>query len=113
MAKNLRCEGVMLQSCSMLCANLRCLNRCTQVHERHSVRMLTSASMADLIDIRLLIAATLEQARLAQLLSPDLSHIDLLDRTAAAISTLLPRLPDAVLEYAMNEAAQLLNAAPA
>jgi hypothetical protein len=25
----------------------------------------------------------------------------------------LPRLPDAVLEYAMNEAAQLLNAAPA
>ena len=63
---------------------------------------------ADLIDIRLLIAATLEQARLAQLLSPDLSHIDLLDRTAAAISTLLPRLPDAVLEYAINEAAQLL-----
>jgi hypothetical protein len=25
----------------------------------------------------------------------------------------LPRLPDAVLDYAMNEAAQLLNAAPA
>ncbi len=69
--------------------------------------------MADLIDIRLLIAVTLEQARLAQLLSPDLSHIDLLDRTAAAIITLLPRLPDAVLEYAMNDAAQFLNAAPA
>ncbi|WP_438983847.1 hypothetical protein [Vulcanococcus sp.] len=69
--------------------------------------------MADLVDIRLLIAAILEQARLAQLLAPDLSHIDLLDRTAAAISTLVPRLPDAVLEFAINEAAQLLNAAPA
>jgi hypothetical protein len=103
----------MLQDCRVLDSNLVCLNRRAQAHERHSVRMLTSASMADLIDIRLLIAATLEQARLAQLLSPDLSHIDLLDRTAAAISTLLPRRPDAVLEYAMNEAAQLLNAAPA
>ena len=103
----------MLQDYRVLGSNLMCLNRRAQVHERHSVRMLISASMADLIDIRLLIAATLEQARLAQLLSPDLSHIDLLDRMAAAISTLLPRLPDAVLEYAMNEAAQLLNAAPA
>jgi hypothetical protein len=103
----------MLQDYGILRSNLMCLNQRAQVHERHSVRMLTSASMADLIDIRLLIAATLEQARLAQLLSPDISHIDLLDRTAAAISTLLPRLPDAVLEYAMNEAAQLLNAAPA
>jgi hypothetical protein len=103
----------MLQDYRVLESNLMRLNQRAQAHERHSVRMLTSASMADLIDIRLLIAATLEQARLAQLLSPDLSHIDLLDRTAAAISTLLPRLPDAVLEYAMNEAAQLLNAAPA
>jgi hypothetical protein len=91
----------MLQDCRVLDSSLMRLNQRAQLHERHSVRMLASASMADLIDIRLLIAATLEQARLAQLLSPNLSHIDLLDRTAAAISTLLPRLPDAVLEYAI------------
>jgi hypothetical protein len=95
----------MLQDCRVLDSSLMRLNQRAQLHGRLSVRMLASASMADLIDIRLLIAATLEQARLVQLLSPDLSHIDLLDRTAAAISTLLPRLPDAVLEYAMNEAA--------
>jgi hypothetical protein len=33
-------------------------------------------------------------------------------RTAAAISTLVPRLPDAVLEFAINEVGQLLNASP-
>jgi hypothetical protein len=78
----------------------------------HSVVVLTSAPMADLIDIRLLTVACLEQARLAQHLSPGLSHVDLLDRTAAAISTLVPRLPDAVLEFAINEVGQLLNASP-
>ncbi|MEN9767286.1 hypothetical protein [Vulcanococcus sp.] len=69
--------------------------------------------MADLVDIRLLIAVSLEQVRLAQLLSPDLTPVELLDRTAAAISTLVPRLPDPVLEFVINEVAQLLNATPA
>jgi hypothetical protein len=83
------------------------------LHGWHTLVVLTSAPMADLIDIRLLTVACLEQARLAQHLSPGLSRIDLLDRTAAAMSALAPRLPDAVLEFAMNEAAQLLVASPA
>jgi len=68
--------------------------------------------MADLIDLRLLIAACVEQALLARILAPDLNAIDLLDRTAAAISCLLPRLPDAVLELAINETALQLEATP-
>ncbi len=68
--------------------------------------------MADLIDLRLLIAACVEQALLARIVTPDLNPIDLLDRTAAAISCLLPRLPDAVLELAINEAALQLEATP-
>lgn len=68
--------------------------------------------MADLIDLRLLITACVEQARLARILAPDLNAIDLLDRTAAAISCLLPRLPDAVLELAINEAAFQLETNP-
>lgn len=68
--------------------------------------------MADLIDFRLLIAACVDQSRLARILGPDLNVIDLLDRTAAAMSCLLPRLPDAVLELAINEAALQLEATP-
>ncbi|MEB3302383.1 MAG: hypothetical protein VKN56_10500 [Cyanobacteriota bacterium] len=68
--------------------------------------------MADLIDLRLLIATCVEQALLARILAPDLNAIDLLDRTAAAISCLLPRLPDAVLELAINEAALQLETTP-
>lgn len=107
-----RSEYVVLQIYSILCGILTCLNRCAYGDLCHSLRMHTPAFMADLIDIRLLIAISLEQVRLAQVLSPGLSRIDLLDRTAAAISTILPRLPDAVLEFAINEVGLQLNAAP-
>lgn len=56
-----------------------------------------------------MIAICLEQARLARRLSPDLLLPELLDRTAAAIGCLLPRLPDAVLELAIQEAALQLD----
>lgn len=65
--------------------------------------------MSDLVDIRLLISVCLNQFHLVHSLTPGLDSAELLDRTAAAISCLLPRLPDAILEMAINEAAQELN----
>ena len=69
--------------------------------------------MLELIDISLLIEASLEQAALARRVSPDLRPLELLDRTAAAMACLAPRLPDPVLELAMNEVASQLGIAPA
>ena len=65
--------------------------------------------MSDLVDIRLLISTCVNQLDLVQSLAPGLHQAELLDRSAASISCLLPRLPDAVLEMAMNEAAEQLN----
>lgn len=65
--------------------------------------------MTELIDLRLLITICLEQAQIAQRLAPDGLPLELLDRTAAAISCLPPRLPNAVLEMAMNEVADQLQ----
>lgn len=65
--------------------------------------------MVELVDIALLIQACRQQVALAQKLSPELLPAELLDRAAAAISCLLPRLPDAVLELAINETAQQLD----
>ena len=65
--------------------------------------------MSDLVDIRLLISACLAQLHLVQLLAPDIHSAELVDRAAAAISCILPRLPDSVLEMAINEATQQLN----
>ena len=65
--------------------------------------------MSDLVDIRLLISVCLSQLHLAHSLAPDLHSSDHLDRAAAAISCLLPRLPDAVLEMAINKAADQLK----
>lgn len=75
----------------------------------HSVSIAPSPAMSDLVDIRLLISICLNQLHLAQSLAPGLHPAELLDRTAAAISCLLPRLPDAVLEMAMNEVAEQIN----
>jgi hypothetical protein len=65
--------------------------------------------MSDFVDIRLLISVCLNQFHLVHSLAPGLDSAELLDRTAAAISCLLPRLPDAILEMAINEAAQELK----
>lgn len=65
--------------------------------------------MAELIDIRLLIQICLEQVTLAQRLAPELLPTELLNRSAAAVGCLLPRLPDAVLELALNETARQLE----
>lgn len=67
--------------------------------------------MLKLVDIGQLIDVCLEQASLAKRLSPDLRPDDLLDRTAAAVGCLVPRLPDAVLELAINEVADQLGIA--
>jgi hypothetical protein len=65
--------------------------------------------MSDLVDIRLLISACLSQLRLVHSLAPDVHSSELVDRTAAAISCILPRLPDSILEMAINEAVKQLN----
>ncbi len=65
--------------------------------------------MSDLVDIRLLISACLSQLQLARTLAPGLDSLECLNRTAAAISCLLPRLPDAVLDMAITEAAAQLE----
>ena len=46
---------------------------------------------------------------LAQRLAPELLPTELLNRSAAAVGCLLPRLPDAVLELALNETARQLE----
>jgi len=65
--------------------------------------------MSDLVDIRLLISACLSQLRLVQSLAPDVHSSWLVHCAAAAISCILPRLPDSILEMAINEAAKQLN----
>jgi hypothetical protein len=75
----------------------------------HSVRIATQPVMSALVDIRLLISVCLNQLKLVHYLAPGLDSAELLDRTAAAISCLMPRLPDAVLEMEINEAAQQLK----
>ena len=65
--------------------------------------------MAELIDIRLLTQICLEQVALAQRLAPELLPTELLNRSAAAVGCLLPRLPDGVLELALNETARQLE----
>jgi hypothetical protein len=65
--------------------------------------------MSDLVDIRLLISVCLSQLRLVHSLAPDVHSSELVDRAAAAISCILPRLPDPILDMAINEAAKQLN----
>ena len=65
--------------------------------------------MAEWIDIRLFTQICLQQVALAQCLAPELLPIELLNRSAAAVGCLLPRLPDAVLELALNETARQLE----
>jgi hypothetical protein len=65
--------------------------------------------MSDLVDIRLLLSVCLNQLHLVQSLAPDVHSSWLFHRAAAAISCILPRLPDSILEMAINEAAKQLN----
>ena len=67
--------------------------------------------MHKLMEMNQLIDACLEQAVLARRLAPHLLPLELLDRTAAAMVCLAPRLPDAVLQLAMNEVAGQLGIA--
>ncbi len=75
----------------------------------HSVRVATQPVMSGLVDVRLLVSVCVIQLHLAHSVEPDLRSSDHLDRAAAAISCLLPRLPDAVLEMAINDAADQLK----
>lgn len=86
---------------------------CTEPCIPNSVRVLRFAAVVELIDVNLLIAACCDQAELAQRLAPQLHPAELLDRAAAAIGCLQPRLPDAVLDLAMRETARRLHWAAA
>lgn len=68
--------------------------------------------MGDLLEIQLLIDSCLAQAQLAHQLAPDLPLSELLDRTAAAIGCLAPRLPDRVLQFAIDRMAERLELLP-
>ena len=68
--------------------------------------------MHKFMDMNQLIEVCLQQAALARRLAPHLLPLELLDRTAAAMVCLAPRLPDAVLQLAMNEVAGQLGIAP-
>lgn len=65
--------------------------------------------MGELIDIQLLIEISRCQAQIAHQLAPELPHAELLDRTAAALSCLAPRLPDRVLQFAIDQLAERLE----
>ena len=71
--------------------------------------IVTKNTVSDLVDIRLLISVCQAQLHLVRSLAPDVHSSELFDRAAAAISCILPRLPDSILEMAINEAAQQLN----
>ena len=58
-----------------------------------------------MLDIQVLIMVCREQVFFAQHLAPDLLLIDWLDRAAAAMGCLVPRLPDSILELVINAVA--------